>query len=115
MRGVLTMPSSLLQSGKYMFVFAMACVAMLVYVLMIPLGALLHLTRNRRHLMSPSFRRSYAFLYDGFKPQFFWWEVTVIVFTKVRWSHASLHDTQPCVTRPHDEHDGLVEHDRWLW
>mmetsp|Transcript_3860 Transcript_3860/g.6766 ORF Transcript_3860/g.6766 Transcript_3860/m.6766 type:complete len:1674 (-) Transcript_3860:431-5452(-) len=62
---------------KY-YILVLGVPSILVYIIGIPLVTLAILYRGRKHLTDPRFEIRFAFLYKGYKEEFYWWEMAVI-------------------------------------
>ena len=59
--------------------FAVGILAFLFYVIGLPVVLSVFLYRYRKKLNGASTRHLFGFLYNGYEPDFYWWEVWVIV------------------------------------
>ena len=66
--------------GRHLaFVFMICVPQVIVYVLGLPLMATLLLYKNRRHLIDEEIQMRWGLLYAGYRLEYFWFELTIVV------------------------------------
>ena len=67
-------------TGRHLALVILICVPqIMLYVIGLPLGALLVLRRNKNNLYDESVQFRFGLLYAGYRHEIYWWELSIVV------------------------------------